>query len=269
LASHLDIVLDPENYTDEEKQQVLNLAEKSLKKTKNAQKQRKTMINYKPAGTDLFLEETESIVNAVNCQGISGSGIAYYVSLKFPQETKVYETMCADKAIAPGIVGVIPAKPTAGNPNIRYIFALPTIGTFEDFEKLDYAGKMNLVKIGVEDLRRVLLTLPQLKSISIPALGCGVAGLKWGDVKKIIEEFLSDVPQDVFVIEPRNKSVILDEEYEDDGEEYDNDDWDYQDEEQDDWEDEDKVIPVQYNLGYRGYKTPFISLGDTEQIKPF
>lgn len=30
LASHLDIVLDPENYTDEEKQQVLNLAEKIL-----------------------------------------------------------------------------------------------------------------------------------------------------------------------------------------------------------------------------------------------
>jgi O-acetyl-ADP-ribose deacetylase (regulator of RNase III) len=47
--------------------------------------------------------------------------------------------------------------------------------------------------------------MPELKSISIPALGCGVAGLKWGDVKPIIEEFLSDVPQDVFVIEPRDK----------------------------------------------------------------
>jgi O-acetyl-ADP-ribose deacetylase (regulator of RNase III) len=165
----------------------------------------KKMINYRPAGTDLFLEKTESIVNAVNCEGISGAGIAYFVSIEFPKETKVYERMCADKAIAPGIVGVIPAKPTAGNPNIKYIFALPTIGTFRDFKKLDYAGKLNLVKIGLEDLRRVLLTMPELKSISIPALGCGVAGLKWGDVKPIIEEFLSDVPQDVFVIEPRDK----------------------------------------------------------------
>lgn len=216
------------------------------------------MINYKPAGTDLFQEKTESIVNAVNCQGISGSGIAYFVSLKFPKETKVYEGLCKNKAIAPGIVGVIPAKPTAGNPNIFYIFALPTIGTFKEFNKLDYAGKLNLVKIGVEDLRRVLLTMPKLKSISIPALGCGVAGLKWGDVKPIIEEFLGDVPQDVFVIEPRDKSdtaAILDEEYED-GKEYENDDWDYQGEEQD-------------NLGYRGSVDPFITLGDREQIKPF
>ena len=164
------------------------------------------MINYKPAGPDLFQEKRESIVNAVNCQGISGAGVAYYVSLKFPKETKVYESLCKNKAIAPGIVGVIPAKPTTGNPNIFYIFALPTIGTFKDFEELDYAGKLNLVKIGVEDLRRVLLTMPKLKSISIPALGCGVAGLKWGDVKSIIEEFLSDVPQEVFVIEPRDKS---------------------------------------------------------------
>jgi hypothetical protein len=101
-----------------------------------------------------------------------------------------------------------------------------------------------------------------------------VAGLKWGDVKPIIEEFLGDVPQDVFVIEPRDKSditAILDEDYEDDEdrEEYEDDDWDYQDEEQDDYEDEDKVTPIQYNLGYRGSVNPFISLGDTEQIKPF
>lgn len=164
------------------------------------------MINYKPADTDIFQEKTESIVNTVNCQGISGAGIAYYVSLKYPQETKVYKMLCKDKAIAPGIVGVIPAKPTIGNPNIKYIFALPTIGTFKDFEKLDYASKLNLVLIGTEDLRRVLLTMPELKSISIPALGCGVAGLKWGDVKPIIEKLLGDVHQDVSVIEPRNKS---------------------------------------------------------------
>lgn len=180
------------------------------------------MITYKIGGTNLFTEHTESIVNPVNCQGISGAGIAYWVSVKYPEETKVYKSMCRNRQIAPGVVGVIKASGTEENPYLKYIFALPTINTFEEFNKLNYAEKLHLVEIGLKSLREKLLNMPELKSVTLPALGCGVAGLQWGDVKTLIEQILSGLHQEIVVIEPREKVAPdhEDEEYEDEDEEF-------------------------------------------------
>jgi O-acetyl-ADP-ribose deacetylase (regulator of RNase III) len=39
-------------------------------------------------------------------------------------------------------------------------------------------------------------------SVALPALGCGLGGLSWSDVKPRIEAALGDLPIDVLVFEP-------------------------------------------------------------------
>lgn len=42
----------------------------------------------------------------------------------------------------------------------------------------------------------------EIQSIAIPALGCGLGGLEWGSVKKMINLQLAGLPQDIYVYEP-------------------------------------------------------------------
>ena len=45
----------------------------------------------------------------------------------------------------------------------------------------------------------------KIKSVAIPAIGCGLGGLKWGDVYPVIEAILGNCEQKVLVYEPRGK----------------------------------------------------------------
>jgi O-acetyl-ADP-ribose deacetylase (regulator of RNase III) len=50
------------------------------------------MIEYKNG--DLFTDDAESIVNAVNCVGVMGRGIALQFKKRFPDNFKFYEAAC-------------------------------------------------------------------------------------------------------------------------------------------------------------------------------
>ena len=38
-----------------------------------------------------------------------------------------------------------------------------------------------------------------IKSIALPSLGCGLGGLDWTNVKRFIEVFAKEVPEDVLI----------------------------------------------------------------------
>lgn len=61
---------------------------------------------------------------------------------------------------------------------------------------------MAWVVAGLQELREFLIS-HQVESIALPALGAGLGGLPWAEVRDHIEAALSDLAVDVRVYEPR------------------------------------------------------------------
>ncbi len=79
------------------------------------------MIEFKKG--DIFTEETEAIVNTVNCVGVMGRGIALQFKKRFPENFKEYAAACKHEEVQPGKM-FVHATGTLTNP--KYIINFPT-----------------------------------------------------------------------------------------------------------------------------------------------
>ena len=180
------------------------------------------MIKYKTG--DIFAADVEALVNAVNCVGVMGHGLALEFKKAFPENFKIYAAACKRKEVRPGTMFVFelrastPAREASdallqqgdlfdsgtrpeGGP--RYIINFPT--------KRHWRGKSRM-----EDIESGLAALAHeirkrnIRSVALPALGCGLGGLDWVMVRECIElrlRKLNDVK--IVVFEP--SSALADE----------------------------------------------------------
>ncbi len=79
------------------------------------------MITYKSG--DILAEETEALVNTVNCVGVMGRGVALQFKRAFPENFKAYAARCKRDQMKPGRVFVFETG-TIVPP--RYIINFPT-----------------------------------------------------------------------------------------------------------------------------------------------
>ena len=79
------------------------------------------MIEYKTG--DIFDENSEAIVNTVNCVGIMGRGIALQFKKSYPENFKAYATACKKGEMQFGKMFVYE---NGGLMNPRYIINFPT-----------------------------------------------------------------------------------------------------------------------------------------------
>ena len=149
------------------------------------------MITYKSG--DLFSEDAEALVNPVNCVGVMGRGVALQFKRAWPENFDAYAAACRRREVQPGRMFVFERSAPAGP---RYIVNFPTKRHWRDksiIEDID-AGLSALV---VEVRRR------GIRSIAIPALGAGLGGLDWADVRPRIERAMRELPEvSVVVFEP-------------------------------------------------------------------
>jgi O-acetyl-ADP-ribose deacetylase (regulator of RNase III) len=149
------------------------------------------MIIYKQG--DIFLENVEAIVNPVNCVGVMGKGLALQFKQKYPDNFKNYREACLQKVVKLGQIHTYINPQTTSNP--RYIFNFPTKYHWKNKSQSDD------IRIGLIQLA-YLIRIFQIKSIAIPPLGCGLGGLKWEDVKSLIEQHLESSSAKIIVLEP-------------------------------------------------------------------
>ena len=145
---------------------------------------------------DMFSEETEAIVNTVNCVGVMGRGIALQFKKVFPNNFEVYLKACEKGEVQPGRMFV---HETGTLVNPKYIINFPT--------KRHWKGKSKIEDIdtGLDDLIRVLTEL-DIKSITLPPLGSGLGGLDWEKVKKLIFDKLGRLNKvEIILYEPHAK----------------------------------------------------------------
>ncbi len=148
------------------------------------------MIEYKQG--NLLEENTEAIVNTVNCVGVMGKGIALQFKQAFPENFRQYKKACDSKEVRPGKMFIS----DTGKLFPRYIINFPT--------KRHWRGKSKIedietgLKSLVDSVRRF-----NIKSIAIPPLGCGNGGLNWGQVKPMIANAFIKLPDvTVIIFEP-------------------------------------------------------------------
>ena len=129
---------------------------------------------------DLLSEETDAIVNTVNCVGVMGKGIALQFKHKWPGNFKAYAHACKDGVVQPGHMFVFDA---GGLVKPHYIINFPTKRDWREKSKIEY------IDAGLSDLVHQVKRL-RIKSIAIPPLGCGNGGLNWNSVRdRIVKAF--------------------------------------------------------------------------------
>lgn len=136
--------------------------------------------------------QVEALVNTVNTQGVMGKGLALEFKQRYPENFEHYQEACESGQLQIGKLLVF----KTGKLMPQYIINFPTKKHWRSKSKLEY------IEQGLEDLVEIIRT-EQIKSIAIPPLGCGLGGLKWRDVKPLIQKYLEPLQEvEIRVYEP-------------------------------------------------------------------
>lgn len=140
---------------------------------------RRRDVEYRRSG-DLLQADAEVLVNPVNCVGIMGRGLALQFKRVWPGNFTAYEAACQRGELRPGRMLVVETGQLA---NQKYIINFPTKQHWRDKSRMEDidAGLTALV----DEIRTRCV-----QSVAVPALGSGLGGLDWRDVRPRIEAAL-------------------------------------------------------------------------------
>lgn len=126
-------------------------------------------------------------VNAVNCKGAMGKGIALEFKIRYPKMFDEYVRACWKKEIKPGHIWVY-----------DNIISFATKDDWRDPSRLAWidSGLLDIVE---------LLRDSKNKTLCIPALGCSNGGLKWKDVLPLISKHLGELEHTFYIFPPNCK----------------------------------------------------------------
>lgn len=118
----------------------------------------------------------DALVNTVNTVGVMGKGVALQFKQAFPANFAAYEKACRKGEVS---LGKMLAFHT-GKFQPRLIINFPTKGHWRNNSRLED------IHSGLDDLVRVVQQ-ERIDSIALPPLGCGLGGLRWEEVRPLIE----------------------------------------------------------------------------------
>lgn len=145
---------------------------------------------------DILRDESEAIVNTVNCVGVMGRGIALQFRNAYPENFKAYANACQRGEVRPGRMFVTETGEFAP----RYIVNFPT--------KRHWRGqsRMEDIEAGLDALAEFIRE-KRIRSIALPPLGAGLGGLIWEEVKGRIVAVLGELEDvEVCLYEPTGPS---------------------------------------------------------------
>jgi O-acetyl-ADP-ribose deacetylase (regulator of RNase III) len=147
-------------------------------------------------GTGSLLNcDAQALVNPVNTVGVMGKGLASQFRRQFPAMFDDYVRAVVRGEVVVGSVLIYMLSASARNP--RYIISFPTK------QEWMRPSRLSWIETGLLDLRERVQALA-IESIAIPALGCGLGGLSWADVRPLIEAAFAPAPAvRVVLFDPR------------------------------------------------------------------
>ena len=134
---------------------------------------------------DLFESRAQTLVNAVNCVGVMGKGIALEFKRRYPDMFTDYVRRCNDGTVKPGLPYIYKH---GWSPRISvkgpWILNFPTKRHWRDPARLDD------IIAGLDYVRRHCYDWA-VTSMAVPALGVGNGGLDWDVVLPVLQEYLA------------------------------------------------------------------------------
>ncbi|MBI4814657.1 MAG: macro domain-containing protein [Deltaproteobacteria bacterium] len=130
----------------------------------------------------LLAADVDALVNPVNTVGVMGKGLALAFKGTFPECFEEYARACRDGDVRIGQMHVVRRLVSP-----RFIINFPTK------EHWRQPSRLGFIEAGLLDLAARVREL-EIASIAIPALGCGLGGLSWADVRPRIVDSFSDLP---------------------------------------------------------------------------
>lgn len=129
---------------------------------------------------NLFASEAQTLVNAVNCAGVMGKGIALAFKRRFPEMFADYAARCQRGEVR------------LGEPYLYRGAALPWILNFPTKRHWRPASRLEDIIAGLACLEAHYRTWG-ITSLAVPALGCGAGQLDWNAVRPVLYDALSQL----------------------------------------------------------------------------
>jgi hypothetical protein len=161
---------------------------------------------------DMFFSQMQTLTISVNTVGVMGKGLASRTKYQFPDVYVFYQDLCRQKVLQMGkpylykresFVDKLLADDAYSLPNInsnKWFLLFPTKRHWRD--KSDIKG----IEDGLAWVRDNYAK-EKIKSLAMPALGCGLGKLEWRDVGPLMCKYLADIDLQVSIYLPREQDV--------------------------------------------------------------
>ena len=143
-------------------------------------------IKIVPAG-DILADDADAIVVPVNTVGVMGKGLALQVARRYPSILSIYKAALRSKQLEIGKVYVV---------SHPLMILFPTKADWRNPSQLEY------IQAGLVSLTEAIAK-QGLRSVAVPALGCGLGGLDWHQVRAEIEAALASTSADIRLYTPK------------------------------------------------------------------
>lgn len=130
---------------------------------------------------DIFNSKCKFLVNPTNKAGIMGKGLALEFKNRFPEVYKQYKEICDDLS--------------CGNYFNVFFDQASQLGIICFYTKKHWkdSSKLEDIEEGIKRVSNLIKNTPAIESIAFPALGCGLGGLSWKDVKPLFVKYFKDI----------------------------------------------------------------------------
>jgi O-acetyl-ADP-ribose deacetylase (regulator of RNase III) len=162
---------------------------------------------------DMFFSRAQTLTISVNTVGVMGAGLAARAKYQFPDVFLFYQTLCKDKRLRMGQpylfnkLELSADEQLADEPDTLKCSSGPT--WFLLFPTKRHWKEQADIQGIEEGLQWVVNNYKDkgIKSLAMPALGCGLGGLDWKDVGPLMCNYLSKLDIPVFIYLPNEKDI--------------------------------------------------------------
>ena len=139
---------------------------------------------------DLFHSAAQTLTNPINCQAVMGGGLAMEFRLRFPSMFEDYAQRCGCGEVR------------IGRPYVWHNFSgRPSVLNFPTKDDWKAPSRLEYIAEGLRYLVDHYLEMG-ITSLAFPALGCGLGGLEWSEVRPLMERELLRLSIPVEIFEP-------------------------------------------------------------------
>ncbi len=160
---------------------------------------------------DMFFSQMQTLTISVNIVGVMGKGLASRAKYQFPDVYVVYQDVCRRKILVMGkpylykrevsLDQALAEEPFLTSENdSKWFLLFPTKRHWKEHSNItDIENGLQWIR---EHYRQ-----EGIKSLALPALGCGLGGLEWQEVGPLMCRYLSDLDIQVAIYLPQERKV--------------------------------------------------------------